>query len=70
MNRKRLVFSALLCLFIILFSSCSTDNRSAYRQSKALMDTYVTVTVVSDSKAEAEKAVEDAFSTIERLGNL
>lgn len=70
MNRKKLLFPALFCLFAILFSSCSTDNRSVYRQSKALMDTYVTVTVVSDSKDKAEKAVKDAFSAIERFGAL
>jgi FAD:protein FMN transferase len=70
MNRKRLFFPALVCLFIILLSACSTDNRSVYRQSKALMDTYVTVTVVSDSKGKAEKGIEDAFSAIDRFGDL
>ncbi len=70
MNRKKLFFLALLCLSIILLPSCSTDKRSVYRQSKALMDTYVTVTVVSDSKDKANKAVEDAFSAIERFGDL
>lgn len=34
------------------------------------MDTYVTVTVVAHSKDEAEKAVQDAFSAIERFGDL
>ncbi|MEJ2685559.1 MAG: FAD:protein FMN transferase [Candidatus Sulfobium sp.] len=34
------------------------------------MDTYVTVTVVSPSKDKAERAVQDAFSTIERFGDL
>lgn len=70
MNRKRPLFPALLCLSLILFYSCSTGNGSVYRQSKALMDTYVTVTVVSSSKDQARRAVQDAFSEIERFGDL
>lgn len=34
------------------------------------MDTYVTITVVSTSKDRAEKASKDAFSTLERFGDL
>lgn len=34
------------------------------------MDTFVTITVVSDSADKADKAIVDAFSTIERFGNL
>lgn len=70
MNRRKLFFPALSCLLVILLSSCSTGNRSVFRQSKALMDTYVTVTVVSKSKKKAETATEDAFSTIKKFGDL
>lgn len=70
MNRKRSFFPALLCLFAALFSSCSTGSGSVYRKSKALMDTYVTITVVSGSKDKAEKAIKDAFFEIEQFGDL
>ena len=70
MNRKKLFLPSLFCLSAILLSSCSTGRGSIYRQSKALMDTYVTITVVSTSKDRAEKAVKDAFSAIERFGDL
>jgi len=61
---------SLLCLSIVLLSSCSSDKPSAYKKSKALMDTFVTITVVAESKEKAEKAIENAFDVIEKYGDL
>lgn len=69
LNKKTSAF-IVLCI-LSLFISCSSKNKiSVYRKSKPLMDTFVTITVVSDSEAKAGKAIEDAFSEIERFGDL
>jgi thiamine biosynthesis lipoprotein len=46
------------------------NKEVAYKKSRTLMDTFVTVTVVADSAEKGEKAIETAFSTIERFGDL
>ncbi len=40
-----------------------------YQKSRALMDTLVTLTVVSDSGERADRAMENAFATIEGFSN-
>ncbi len=58
-----------LILFLFLFIiSCHTER--LYKKTSILMDTLVSVTVVSDSKKEAESAIEEAFSEIRRLEGL
>jgi len=57
----------LLCM---LLSSCSANRLSAYKKSKALLDTFVTITVVAASQDMADKAIEDAFDIIEKFGDL
>ncbi|MBS1126153.1 MAG: hypothetical protein H6Q93_142 [Nitrospirae bacterium] len=57
----------LLCM---LLSSCSANRLSAYKKSKALLDTFVTITVVAASQDMADKAIEDAFNVIEKFGDL
>ncbi|MBS1235005.1 MAG: hypothetical protein H6R43_721 [Nitrospirae bacterium] len=57
----------LLCM---LLSSCSANRLSAYKKSKALLDTFVTITVVAASQDMADKAIEDAFDVIEKFGDL
>ncbi len=64
------LFSPLLLLLCVLLSACSPHKMSTYKKSKALLDTFVTVTVVADSKATADKAIENAFDVIEKFGNL
>jgi thiamine biosynthesis lipoprotein len=39
-----------------------------YKKRRALMDTYVSLTVVADSKEEANNAMENAFSSIKEFG--
>ncbi len=41
-----------------------------YKDSRVLMDTYCTITVVSSSKADAKKAINAGFSEIKRLETL
>jgi thiamine biosynthesis lipoprotein len=64
------LFSLLLLFLCILLISCTPDKTSVYKKDKALLDTFVTVTVVADSKATADKAIENAFAVIENFGDL
>lgn len=68
MKLKLLFICAALCF--VFFSSCSSNRPSIYSKSRTVMDTFVTITVVSDSKDKADEAIESAFSTIEQFGNL
>jgi thiamine biosynthesis lipoprotein len=64
------LLSPLLLLLCMLLSSCSPHKMSVYQKSKALLDTFVTVTVVADSNATADKAIDNAFDVIENFGEL
>ncbi len=58
-------------LFLILIaSSCTSQREQVYRKSTILMDTVVTVTVVSSSGKDAELAIEESFSKIKALQQL
>lgn len=69
MKNYKLLLSLLLFLSIML-SSCLPNKLASYKKSKALLDTFVTITVVADSKDTADKAIENAFDVIEEFGNL
>jgi thiamine biosynthesis lipoprotein len=65
-------FLVLTSYFVLLtfLSACTLHKEKIYRKNKILMDTLVTITVVSNSKDEAEKAIDSAFSEIEKLEKL
>ena len=67
MLKTYLCFLFFVC---ILLGSCSPNKLSSYQKSKALLDTYVTITVVSDSRDAADKAIDNAFDVIEKFGYL
>jgi thiamine biosynthesis lipoprotein len=58
------------CLLLTFLSACTLHTEKVYRKSKILMDTLVTITVVSNSEDIAEKAIDSAFSEIEKLEKL
>lgn len=60
----------ILCLCVMPLSSCSSNKPSTYKKSKALLDTFVTITVVAESRETGEKAIESAFGVIEKYGDL
>jgi len=66
------IFSSALLLFCSLFilSACSPQKEKVYRKSKVLMDTLITISVVSGSGDKAEKAIDKAFGEIEKLDRL
>lgn len=59
-----------LPLLMLLVSACSGTKSHTYQKSKALMDTFVTITVVSDSEKAAGTAIEYAFTRLEQFGNM
>lgn len=63
-----LFFTFYFSFFVFLFG-CSSKDR-VFKKSRIMMDTVVTVTVVSDSKDSAEKAIDKAFLELERLEKL
>ena len=63
-----LIFTIFCLLFTAL--SCSPNKERIFKKDRILMDTLVAITVVSDSKDTAEKAIDAAFSEIEYLEKL
>src|SRR4030042_2580983 len=57
-------------LLLVFLSACAPQKEKVYRKSKILMDTLVTVTGVSNSKENAEKAIDAALAEIENLDRL
>jgi FAD:protein FMN transferase len=66
---KVLLFTFYFSLLTFL-CACTSQKEKVYRKSSILMDTVVTITVVSDSKNHAEKTIDNAFSEIEKLEKL
>lgn len=73
-NVRRRISSCLLlglsCLMGIFLLSCSPAKEQVYRKDMVLMDTLVTITVVTDSADRAEKAMDRAFAEIGKLDAL
>ncbi len=67
---KRLPALFIFILWLFFGFSCTADKPSMYKKSKALMDTFVTITVVAETPEKADKAIESAFSAISRFSNL
>jgi FAD:protein FMN transferase len=64
------LFYLLLITFLVTLISCSANKKRIFKKSRIFMDTLVTITVVSGSEDNAEKAIENAFQEIERLEKL
>jgi thiamine biosynthesis lipoprotein len=62
-----LTIALLLFCTIALFSSSCTKQDKMYKESRTLMDTYCTITVVSPSKERAAKAIDKGFAEIKKL---
>jgi FAD:protein FMN transferase len=71
--RSKSAHQWLIAVFLMtLLCSCTAQKESIYRKSRILMDTLVTITVVSTSQDKADKAIDTAFSeigTLEKLSN-
>ncbi|MBI4685102.1 MAG: FAD:protein FMN transferase [Nitrospirae bacterium] len=58
----------ILLLFTVL--ACVPQKDKVYQKSQIIMDTVVTITVVSDSSEKAETAIDRTFSEVEKLNKL
>ncbi len=68
-NNKSYLLFTVYCLLTFLYS-CAPQKERIFQKSKILMDTLVNITVVSDSEDSAEKAIDTAFSEIEKIEKL
>jgi thiamine biosynthesis lipoprotein len=67
---KNWKYPLILFVLLALIPSCSKSKPSIYKKGKVLMDSFVTISVVSDSAEKAEEAIEKAFSAIGHFGDL
>lgn len=70
-NAELFLVCALFSVFCLMFivSGCTGKNRM-YRESRIVMDTFCSITVVSSSKEKAKEAIEAGFAEIEKLEQL
>ena len=63
-------FKHILIIALLIFTLPACQKDQLFQQSRIAMDTLATITVVSASSEEAEKAIQAGFAEIERLGML
>ncbi len=63
-SKKTVISFLLIC--ILLLSAC-TKQEKVFKKDLTAMDTFITITVVSDSSERAEAAIDAAFDEIKRL---
>lgn len=58
-----------LCCFLLftVLCACTDEKEKVYKKSTIMMDTVITISVVSHSKDKAEQAINTAFLEIKRL---
>jgi len=66
----KLLLLLLPVLLLISLPACSSDKERVFKKTRILMDTAVSMTVVASSEKQAGKAIESAFSEIERIAKL
>ena len=67
-NSKLLLFvCSLFTVYFLLFLSSCTKTDQMYKESRVLMDTYCSITVISPSREKAEEAIEAGFAEIKKL---
>ncbi len=64
------VFCALCSVFFVLFLLGCSKQDKIYKESRIVMDTFCTITVVSPSQERAGEAIEAGFAEIKKLEGL
>jgi thiamine biosynthesis lipoprotein len=62
------VFVLLSLLFCLVFAC--TEQEKMFKESRVLMDTYCTISVVSSSREQAQEAIEAGYAEIKKLETL
>jgi thiamine biosynthesis lipoprotein len=70
LNSELLTLYFLLTVCCLLFLSGCTRPEKMFKESRTLMDTFCTITVVTTSEEEAGEAIEAGFGEIEKLDKL
>ncbi len=70
LNALFLSFLFLFLSFIFLFGCAKKPAEQIYRKSSVVMDSLVTITVVSDSAQKANRAIDAAFAELHHLEKL
>ncbi len=67
-NFSKKIVSVVCCSFLLtVLSACTYEKEKVYKKSTIMMDTVITISVVSHSKHNAERAINTAFLEIKRL---
>lgn len=61
------IFLFAICCLLFSSATCTPKKERIFRKSKIIMDTLVSITVVSPNKADADKAIDMSFAEIGRL---
>ncbi|MHB8880833.1 MAG: FAD:protein FMN transferase [Thermodesulfovibrionales bacterium] len=65
---SRPMLCSLLAILLFLLPACSRSRPPTYQKSRALMDTFITITVAAGSGKEADTAIDTAFGVLEAFG--
>ncbi len=68
-GKKTLAVFICLAFFSVFPGACIDSRPALHKKSRAMMDTYVSITVVSESEQVSQDAIEQAFAAIETFGN-
>lgn len=68
--KKLSILSIVLLLFCTIALPSCTRKEKMYKESRTLMDTYCTITVVSPSRERAAEAINKGFAEIKKLEGL
>ncbi|MEW6570544.1 MAG: FAD:protein FMN transferase [Nitrospirota bacterium] len=68
--RLRVAFILLSCIFLLLSLNCSVQEKRLFKKDGIVMNTFVSITVVSDSRNEAEASIDAAFAEIKKIEKL
>ena len=69
-KNKLHIYCLLITAFFLLSLSNCTKREQMYKESRVLMDTFCTITVVSPSKEKAGQAIDAGFAEIKKLDTL
>ncbi len=68
-NKNHMFGLLLLSWSLFLFGGCTNEDKM-FKESRMLMDTYCTITVVSPSKVKARESIDAGFAEIRKLEKL
>ena len=69
-SRDKFQISNLFILLCVLCLAGCAEKEKMYKESRIVMDTFCTITVVSQSRKEAKEAIEAGFTEVKRLEQL